>query len=182
MQPYYCRIAEIHALRDDVKPFIRSYFNPIPSLVVAENLCFWESLDHGVAGNGWNKTHETGWFLCQSQTMFVTERGDELWLAPFVTNNWLKDGMKVSIRNAPTRFGKVGYTITSRAANGEIEAVVQLPEKCTATKVVLRLRHPDGKPIRSVTVQGKPHKDFDPKKETITLEPSGQSITIRAEY
>jgi hypothetical protein len=139
-------------------------------------------LDHGVAGNGWNKTHETGWFLCQTETMFVAERGDELWLAPFVTNHWLKDGMKVSVRNAPTHFGKVGYTITSAAAKGWIEAVVQLPAECTARKIVLRLRHPDGKPIQSVIVQGKPHKDFDLKKETITFEPSGQSVTIRAEY
>jgi hypothetical protein len=114
--------------------------------------------------------------------MFVTERGDELWLAPFVTNHWLKDGMKVSVRNAPTRFGKVGYTITSHVAEGEIDAVVRLPVNCTAKKVVLRLRHPEGKPMQSVTVQGKPHKDFDPKKETITFVPSGENVTIRAKY
>ena len=30
LQPYYCRIAEIHAMRDDVKPFVRSYFNCDP--------------------------------------------------------------------------------------------------------------------------------------------------------
>ena len=41
-QPYYCRITELHALRDDVKPFIRSYFNAIPSVVCSENLSFWE--------------------------------------------------------------------------------------------------------------------------------------------
>ena len=181
-QPYYCRIAEIHALRDDVKPFIRSYFNTIPALVVGENLSFWEGWTNCVPGNAWNKTHETGWFLCQTQTMFATERGDELWLAPFVTNHWLKDGQKVAIRNAPTRFGNVSYTITSKVAEGEIDAVVQLPAGCTARKIVLRLRHPDGKPIQSVIVQGKPHKDFDLKKETITFEPFGQSVTIRAEY
>jgi hypothetical protein len=155
----------------------------IPALVNFEDLTFWEDmLGDRCASGAWNKTHETGWFLCQTQMMFVMERGDELWLAPFVTNHWLKDGMKVSVRNAPTRFGKVSYTITSNVAKGEIEAVVQLPEKCTAKKVVLRLRHPEGKPIQSVTVQGKPHKDFDPRKETVTFEPSGQSITIRAEY
>jgi hypothetical protein len=179
LQPYYCRIAELHAMRDDVKPFIRSYFNTIPTLVSNEILSFWEHLANRGA---WNKTHETGWFLCQTRIMFVGERGDELWLAPFVPNHWLKDGLKVSIRNAPTRFGKVGYTIASKAADGAIEAVVQLPEKCTAKKIVLRLRHPDGKPIRSVTVQGKPHTNFDQKQETVTLEPSGKSIAVRAEY
>jgi hypothetical protein len=76
----------------------------------------------------------------------------------------------------------VSYTIQSAAAKGAIEAVVQLPPQVSARKVVLRLRHPDGKPIRSVTVQGKPYTDFDPKKETITFTPVGEMITVRAEY
>ena len=163
MQPYYCRIAEIHALRDDVKPFIRSYFNTIPSLVNAENLSFCE---HFANYGAWNKTHETGWFLCQTRLMFVMERGDELWLAPFVTGDWLKNGGKVIVRNAPTDFGKVSYELAA-TADDEIEATVKLPAHFTARKVVLRLRHPDGKPIKSVTVQGRKHTDFDPR-ETIT--------------
>ncbi|MCC6127323.1 MAG: NPCBM/NEW2 domain-containing protein [Pirellulales bacterium] len=179
LQPYYCRIAEVYALRDEVKPFVRSYFNAIPTLVSRENLSFWEHF-HNTAG--WNKTHETGWFLCQTRLMFVAERGDELWLAPFATNHWLKDGMKISVRNAPTRFGKVSYAIASKAAAGEIDAVVEPPPQCSAKKIVLRLRHPEGKPMRSVTVQGRPHADFDPNKETITLEPSGGKIAVRAQY
>ncbi len=179
LQPYYCRNAEISAMRDDVKPFIRSYFNAIPSLMNAENLSFCEHF-HNLGA--WNKTHETGWFLCQTAIMFVIERGDELWLAPFVTSHWMNDGQTVSVRNAPMRFGKVSYTINSAAAKGQIEAVVELPAKCSAKKIVLRLRHPEGKPMKSVTVQGKPHADFDPKKETITLEPADGKITVRAQY
>ncbi len=183
MQPYYCRIAEIYALRDDVKPFVRSYFNTVPGLLNSEDLTFWEDMGtNGFAYGGWNKTHETGWFLSQTRITFVTERGDELWLAPFVTQHWLKDGMKVSVRNAPTRFGAVSYTITSNAADGEIEAGIQLPAKCTARHIVLRLRHPEGKPILSVTVQGKTHEDFNPGKETITIEPSGGILKVKARY
>ena len=89
VQPYYGRFAEVYAGRDDVKPFIRAYFNAIPSLLSLENLSFWEHF-HNTAG--WNKTHETGWFLCQSRIMLVMERGDELWLAPFATSQWFKDG------------------------------------------------------------------------------------------
>jgi hypothetical protein len=178
-QPYYGRNAEICAMRDDVKPFIRSYFNAIPSLVNAETLSFCEHFNNYGA---WNKTHETGWFLCQTEIMFVQERGDELWLAPFVTTHWMNDGQTVSVRNAPTRFGKVGYTINSAVAKGQIDAVVELPAKCTAKKVVLRLRHPDGKPMQSVTVNGKPHTNFDPKKETITLDPTEGKRTIQAQY
>jgi len=196
VQPYYGRIAEVYALRDDVKPFVRSYFNAIPSLLSRENLSFWEHF-HNMGG--WNKTHETGWFLCQTRTMLVTERGDELWLAPMVTNHWMKDGMKVAVQNAPTRFGKVSYTITSAAVKGQIEAVIRLetdrsgesagsgdPRRTspreTLKRIVIRLRHPEGKPIRSVTVQGKPHKDFDPQKETVTIAPSAGPIIVQAQY
>jgi hypothetical protein len=44
------------------------------------------------------------------------------------------------------------------------------------------VRHPDGKPIRSVTVNGKPHQDFDPQRESITLAPSREQITVRVDY
>jgi hypothetical protein len=183
MQPYYCRIAELHARRDDVKPFIRSYFNPIPALVNFEDLTFWEDMiGNRYAAGAWNKTHETGWFLGQTRIMFAAERGGDLWLAPFVTDRWLKDGQKIAVRNVPTNFGKVGFTIVSNAAKGEIEAVVRLPENCAAKNIVLRLRHPEGKPMRSVVVQGKPTTNFDPRKETVTFAPEASEIKIRAAY
>ena len=179
VQPYYARIAEIYAARDDVKPFVRSYFNTIPTLLNLENLSFWEHF-HNMGG--WNKTHETGWFLCQTRTMLITERGDDLWLAPMVTNHWFEDGMKISVKNAPTRFGPTGYEIHSAVAAGRIDATIEPPTRNPPKRIVIRLRHPQGKPIRSVTVQGKPHKDFDPVKETVTLAPAGEPIRVEAQY
>jgi hypothetical protein len=179
VQPYYGRIAEVYALRDDVKPFVRSYFNAIGSLLSLENLSFWE---HFHNTGGWNKTHETGWFLCQSRMMLVLERGDELWLAPMATNRWLQDGMRLSVRQAPTRFGKVSYAITSAAAAGYIEAVIEPAAHFSARRIVIRLRHPNGKPIRAVTVGGKPHDDFNPREETVTIASPAGPISVRAEY
>jgi hypothetical protein len=179
VQPYYARNAEICALRDDVKPFIRSYFNALSSLLNTQNLSLWEHFHNGGA---WNKTHETGWFLCQTATMFVMERGNQLWLAPMATNRWLEDGQTIAVRNAPTRFGPVNYAITSAAAQGHIDAQIDPPTRGTPETIVLRIRHPEGKPIRAVTVNGKPHQDFDPAKEIISLTPSKERITLRAEY
>ena len=158
LQPHYARTSDIHALRDDVKAFVRTYFNTFPVLLNRENLAFWEHMNNGGA---WNKTHESGWFLQMTRTMLLTERGDELWLAPFVTNNWLKDGMTVAVRNAPTRFGEVSYRIRSSAARGLIEAAIEPPLRNPPECLVLRLRHPEGKPMRAVTVDGRPHVDFD---------------------
>ena len=178
VQPYYARNAEAYALRDDVKPFIRSYFNSLVSLLNAEDLSFWEHFINGA----FNKTHETGYFLHQTRTMLLTERGDQLWLAPFVTGNWLRDGMTVGVKNAPSRFGLVSYKITSHVNKGYIEAVIDPPARQSPRRIVLRLRHPDGKRVKSVTVNGVPHADFDPARECITLEPSNKRLVIRAGY
>jgi hypothetical protein len=179
VQPYYARNAEIYAARDNVKPFIRSYFNALSSLLNEETLSLWEHFHNGGA---WNKTHETGWFLCQTATMFAMERGNELWLAPMITSRWLEDGKRVEVRNAPTRFGKVSYSITSWAASGHIDAEIQPPTRQPPTRLVIRVRHPDGKPMRAVAVNGKPHRDFDPAKECVTLPPGKERIIVRIDY
>ncbi len=179
VQPYYCRNAEIYAMRDDVKPFVRSYFNSLASSLNVECLSLWE---HFAAHGAWDKTHETGLFLQQSRFMLVFERGDSLWLAPFVTNNWLEDGMGISVQNMPTNFGNVSYTVTSHANSGYIEATIQGPVRTAPSSIVLRLRHPQGQHIQSVTVNGAAHAAFDPANDTITLPPTAGPITVRANY
>ena len=180
VQPYYCRNAEIYALADDVKPFIRSYFNTIAAMLNTENLSLWEHFHNTAA---WNKTHETGYFLQQSRFMLVMEHGDQLYLAPFVTSNWLKDGMVVSVKDAPTNFGKVSYRIESHLAKGFIEMTIEPPTRSRPRDLVVRMRHPDGKKMTSVTVNGKAHASFDPERETITLTGSlPVRVEIRATY
>ena len=178
-QPYYRRSVELYALRDDVKPFIRGYFNTIPSLLSLENLSFWE---HFHNRGGWNKTHETGWFLCQTRIMLLQERGDQLWLAPFVTRNWLEQDMTIDVQNAPTNFGRAGYRIDSDIDRGIINAIIDPPTTKPPKQIVLRLRHPDEKPIKSVTLNGQPHPDFDPAAETVTVTPNTKQLTLRIQY
>lgn len=179
VQPYYTRNAEVYAMRDDVKPFIRSYFNTIPSLLSTEILSFWE---HFNGMGGWNKTHETGYFLHQTRQMLVQERGDELWLAPFVTRNWLKHGMKVGVQNSPTRFGPVSYRVTSAVNDGHIDVEIDPPVRHPYSQIVLRLRHPENRRVQSVTVNGEEHKDFDPVSEAIRIAPADTRIKVRVGY
>jgi hypothetical protein len=179
VQPYYGRNAEIYALRDEIKPFLRSYFNSLASLVNREVLAFWEHFRHSGA---WDKTHETGYFLHQTRTMLVTERGDELWLAPLIPARWLLDGLTVSVTNAPTRFGPASYCLTSRVSQGRIEATVQPPTRNPPEAIVLRLRHPEGRPLRSVLVNGRRHMIFSRDSETIRLLAPAAPLTLQANY
>jgi hypothetical protein len=173
LQPYYCRNAEISAMRDDVRPFIRSYFNAMASLINTEVLSFEE---HFHLIGAWNKTHETGYFLQQTRMMLVDERpGDALWLAPMVSNNWLKDGMQIRVAYAPTRFGAVSYQFKSSAAAGRIDAVIETPTRTTPAEIVIRLRAPDGRPIARVEVAGRPDATFNADDSTVHIpHPKGQ--------
>jgi len=179
VQPYYCRNAEVYAMRDDVKPFIRSYFNQLASLLNTEVLSLWE---HFNASGAWNKTHETGYFLQQTKWMFVTERGGGLLLAPFVTSEWMKDGMTVAVKNAPTSFGAVGFQIRSKVGGGVIEASIDPPTRSKPDYIAIRLRHPEGKPIKRVEVDGRAWTDFDSVTSTVRLKPSAKKIQIVARY
>jgi len=175
VQPYYTRNCEVYALRDDVKPFLRSYCNALASLLNPEVLTFWEHFHHSGA---WDKTHETGYFLHQTRTLLVTERGRELWLAPFTPAHWLADGQALTVRNAPTRFGPVSYTLRSRLADGWVHATIQPPEREAPHRIVLRLRTPDGSAIRSVRVNGRRHHDFAPAEGLVRLSPSRAPLDL----
>lgn len=179
VQPYYCRNCEIYALRDDVKPFVRSYFNTLAAMVNPEVLTFWEHFHHSGA---WDKTHETGYFLHQTRTMLVQERGAELWLAPMITGNWLQDGMTVAVTNAPTRFGRVSYRLASNVARGQIEAEIEPPLEQPPLRIVLRLRHPNGGPITGVTVNGARQEDFDPQRNLVRLPPDRGRLRVVANF
>ncbi|MDX9973849.1 MAG: NPCBM/NEW2 domain-containing protein, partial [FCB group bacterium] len=165
VQPYYARNAEISAMRDDVKPFIRTYFNSVMSLLNREDLSLWEHFMNGA----YNKTHETGYFLYQSRLMLVMERGDELWLAPFVTDQWLKDGMRVAASQAPTLFGNVDFAITSHVAQGAIEATITPPTRLAPKAIVLRLRHPEGKPCVGADITGAASHEIDNTRQIIRI-------------
>ena len=90
--------------------------------------------------------------------------------------------MKVKIENAPTRYGEISYEIVSHVDDGYIEATIEPSPRSLPEALVLRLRHPEEKRMRSVLVNGQPHQGFDAEREFIRLKPSSESIRIVAKY
>jgi hypothetical protein len=178
VQPYYARNAEVSALRDDVKPFIRSYFNAVVSLLNREDLSLWEHFVNGA----FNKTHETGYFLYQSRLMLIMERGNSLWLTPFVPTQWLEDGKSIDVQDAPTFFGTLGFTVSSHVKEGFISASITPPKRQRPEEIVIRLRHPDGKPLQSAEVHGADHFTVVSEDSTIHLTPAKKTISLQARY
>jgi len=114
--------------------------------------------------------------------MLVNEKAKTLWLAPFVPNNWMQNGMKVAAQNLPTTFGLVSFTLDSYADKGMIKAIITPPTRSKPESIIIRLRHPQQKPVQSVTINGSPHDNFDPAREIIRIDSMPQTITVEAYY
>jgi hypothetical protein len=92
-----------------------------------------------------------------------------LLLLSAVPRAWLRDGQKIRLTKWPTHYGPISLEVRSATASGRIEVDLDGPQRNDCRAVKLRLRHPESRPIRSITVEGKPWTDFDAAGEWITL-------------
>ena len=114
--------------------------------------------------------------------LFVRAEGDDLRLGAAIPRRWLTDGAEIRATGVCTRFGRVGVRYLSRAAAGRIDAVVDLALRTAPGRLLLRFRHPDGRPIRSVTVNGRRHDAFDPRRNDVDLTGRGGRLVVRARF
>jgi hypothetical protein len=157
--------------RDDVKHFVRAYFNSFVSAFYPDiRMCNEHSLPElGYPAGDHFKSSDEAQSTYWLRLMFVNERGRDLYLGQAIPRYWLADGKQVSIERAASHFGPVSLKIESSAAKGEIKATVTPPERNRPQKIYVRLRHPEGKPVQSVSVNGRPYEQFDAKKEWVVL-------------
>lgn len=106
----------------------------------------------------------------------------ELRLLSGTPRAWFVEPKVISLDQAPTEYGPIGLRVESRAARGQIEAVLTPPTRDPWQRLVLRLRHPDGKPLQAVTVNGAAYREFDAARELITLHPGPAQFRVVAEY
>ncbi|MFI5381568.1 MAG: hypothetical protein ACHRHE_19900 [Tepidisphaerales bacterium] len=178
---YQCgleRHANIHLAADDPPNFIRSMLNQYAVDIMPGEYTFREHTTGGPP----DKIYEESCFLERFRGMLLLEEGSSLWLARATPRSWLEQGRKISVTNAPTHFGMVSYEIISDVDNGRITATVKMPSRQPDATVLLRLRHPQALPIKSVRVNGNPWNDFDPAKETVRLHDVRDNVSIEAVY
>ena len=173
------RTANMHLAADDVPVFLRSFLNCYAiDILPNDGYIFNEHAVHGPP----DKIFEEAAFLERFRNLLVMDEGDSLWLARATPRAWLQQGRTISVKNAPTHFGIVSYAIISTADQGKITATVEMPSRRPPKLVLLRLRHPRALPIKSVTVNGAPWKDFDAAKEVIRLHDLTGDVKVEAAY
>lgn len=182
MLPKASHNANVYLLQDDVPEFLRFWSNTAATIVGA-NGKFWEPwhpTDFADCTDPDNGT--AGWFLENFRNLLVMEDGASLWIARGTPRAWLEPGKTIAVRNAPTYFGTLAYEITSDLDHGQIRATVDVPKRAAPKTVLLRLRHPAGKPLQSVIVNGHPWPAFDRAREVVELSGVTGTVKIVARY
>ncbi|MBM3238343.1 hypothetical protein FJZ31_18785 [Candidatus Poribacteria bacterium] len=173
-----------YILRDEIKHFLRGYFNAFAVAFYPDTCMLTEHPLPTMAdwrGDHYKTSDEsqsTYWF----HLMLIFERCDELCLAMATPRDWLKDGETIKVERAATYFGEIGFEINSHVANGEIRMTLQPPKRNLPKSINVRFRHPQEGKIKRVTVNGKEWNDFDAEKELIYIHQWDDETEVVAFY
>lgn len=112
--------------------------------------------------------------------MLVREDGDRLLLAQAAPQHWFKHGGRIEVLDAPTAFGKLSYTMDSAVKQGRVTIRLTPPPRTPPRQIQVFVRHPEGKPIRKVSVAGELLDSFD--GGSVKLRNVRQPVTFDLHY
>lgn len=94
-----------------------------------------------------------------------------LWLAKATPQEWLESGKAICIYESPTRWGKISYEIISKIEEGIVIASIHM-SKIFECKLLLRLRLPEGKKIKTSYINDRENNILHVDSNTLEL-PNG---------
>ncbi len=160
-----------YILRDEPKHFLRAYFNAFHSVFYPDICaCVEHALPTLADNNGvWFKPSDEAQSAYWLRMMFAREKGDDLILGQNIPREWLSDGNTIGIQSAQTYFGRLSFHVKSEVARDKVTVTLDPPRRNPPENIYVRLRHPDRKPIKKVTVNGKETVHFNVDKEWVVL-------------
>jgi hypothetical protein len=181
-EPVYNQQATAYLLRDEPQAAIRSFYSFMASAFSQSAL---EPVEHRwMHGQYFGPPSTDGAWAELYRNMLIRETDDDtLLLGQATPRAWLEDGKRIEIERAPTYYGALSLTIESRAARSQIEARVEMPERRKPRALVVRLRHPQARRMRSVLVNGARWTDFSADKEWVHIaDPNQRNYQIIVRY
>jgi hypothetical protein len=108
--------------------------------------------------------------------MLVFEDSDEdrLYFAKGVPCDWVASGTPIRIEQAPTRWGRVNLHMEAQPAAKRVVANIELSRAAAPKKVHVKLRLPADRPIRSVSVNGRPVTLAGLRGDTAIFQPGNE--------
>jgi hypothetical protein len=183
-EPVYNQQATAYLRRDEPQAAIRAFYS---MMACAFSHHQFSPLEHRWAWPQYYCPPSTdgAWFELYRNMLLneLLEDGRSLLIGQAVPRAWLADGRRILVTRAPTYFGPVNLRIESAAAAGRITANVQFLNSQRPSTLLVRLRHPEKRAIRSVTVNDVVWNDFDVAKEWVRISSPPESYyTIDARY
>ncbi len=157
--------------RDEIKHYLRAYFNGFasafyPEIRMCNEHCLPElGYPRGDHFKSSDEAQSTYWL----RLMFVNEQGSDLYLGQALPRYWLANGNQIGIQRAATHFGPMSLRYDSQEAQGTIKVVLDPPTRNQPRTIYLRLRHAQAKPLKSVVLNGEAYDKLDRDKEWIVL-------------
>jgi hypothetical protein len=157
--------------RDDIKHYLRAYFNGFASAFYPEiRMCNEHSLPElGYPAGDHFKSSDESQSTCWLRLMFVNEQGKDLYLGQATPRYWLANGNKIGIERAASHFGPLSLQYESHVREGRINVTLDPPVRNAPKTIYVRLRHPQAQPVKSVLVNGRAYDKVDRDKEWIIL-------------
>jgi hypothetical protein len=169
-EPVYNQQATVYLYRDEPEAAIRAFYS---MMACAFSHHQFTPLEHRWAWGQYYMPPSTdgAWFELYRNLLLNELAGEgTLFVGQAVPRAWWEDDRRVMVERAPTYFGPVTLRLESAAASGTLATTVEfLSERCPQ-KLLVRLRHPEKRPLRAVTVNGADWRDFDPERELISIE------------
>jgi hypothetical protein len=181
-EPVYNQQARVYLYRDNPKAVIRAFYSMMACAFSHHQLT---PLEHRWAWGQYYMPPSTdgAWFELY-RNMLVNDFDDNrLVLLQATPRAWLEHGKTIRIERAPTYYGRLSITVKSQADAGKIKADIHMPDRSQPRVLYVRFRHPEEKRMRSVTVNGKSHKDFDTNMEWVRIKkPMEDHYVIEVSY
>lgn len=186
MQPNLLCSPHPYLRRDEIKHFLRAYFNAFAACYYPDTqmLCEHPLPDLGDWRGDHYKSSDESNSAYWLRLMFIEDdRGDDvLRLGLALPRAWLADGEAPAIERAATHFGPMSLRFESRAHAGQITAIVEPPTRRAPKQILLRFRHPEEKPLRRVEVHGRAWDQFDARREWVVLPALTNRTIVTAFY
>lgn len=157
--------------RDEIRHYVRAVLNGFASAFYPETrMCNEHSLPElGYPAGDHFKTSDEAQVTYWLRLMFVHENGGDLYLGQAVPRYWLGSGQWIGIDRAPSYFGPLSWRMRMDGDEAKVSIELDPPARHAPGTIYFRVRHPEEKTIRNVTVNGKAHEAFDAAKEWIIL-------------
>jgi hypothetical protein len=183
-QPALLAGLQPHLDRDEIEIYLWMFFNAWAACYRSEVQAFVEH-PQPVLGFG-NcapfKTSDQSNAMKWLAYMFLYEKNGLLHIGRAIPRAWFAGEQTFGATRLSAPAGIVSVEYRPQPADGKIEADVELELRGKPDKVLLRFRHPEKKPIRSVAIGGRAHRAFDAETGDVELRAASGKVCVEVCY